>query len=77
MMVRRVISLDLEDKLWLDERAREEHVPMAEIVRRAVRRLRRESELETRPFDQVLEGTSGIWKHGDGLAYQRGLRDEW
>ncbi|MEW6490291.1 MAG: hypothetical protein AB1578_20575 [Thermodesulfobacteriota bacterium] len=45
-MVRTVIGLDPEDKQWLDDKAREERVPMAEIVRRAVRRLRSESEID-------------------------------
>ncbi len=76
-MVRTVIGLDPEDKHWLDEKAREEHVPMAEIVRRAVRKLRKESELATQPFDQVLRDTSGIWEQGDGLSYQLRLREEW
>ncbi|MEW6487682.1 MAG: CopG family transcriptional regulator [Thermodesulfobacteriota bacterium] len=76
-MVRTVIGLDPEDKQWLDDKAREEHVPMAEIVRRAVRRLRSESELGLECFDRVLRDTSGVWEGEDGLAYQRRLRDEW
>ena len=76
-MVRTVISLDEEDKRWLDARARETHVSMAEIVRPAVRRLREESAREARATDELLQQTSGIWKQGDGLAYQRRVRDEW
>ena len=76
-MVRTVISLDEEDKRWLDARARETHVSMAEIVRQAVRRLREESAREARGMDELLQQTSGIWKQGDGLAYQRRLREEW
>jgi Arc/MetJ-type ribon-helix-helix transcriptional regulator len=76
-MVRTVISLDEEDKRWLDARARETHVSMAEIVRQAVRRLREESAREARATDELLQQTSGIWKQGDGLAYQRRVRDEW
>lgn len=76
-MVRTVIGLDPEDKQWLDDKAREERVPMAEIVRRAVRRLRSESELGLGSFDRVLRETSGIWEGEDGLTHQRRLRDEW
>lgn len=76
-MVRTVISLDEKDKQWLDARAREEHVPMAEVVRQAVRRLREESAREARGLDEILQKTSGIWKKGDGLAYQRRMRGEW
>ena len=76
-MVRTVISLDEEDKRWLDARARETHVPMAEVVRQAVHKLREESAREARAVDELLQQTSGIWQQGDGLAYQRRMRDEW
>lgn len=76
-MIRTVIGLEPEDKRWLDETARDAHVPMAEIVRRAIRRLRDESKREEAPLDDLLRRTSGIWKRGDGLAYQRESREEW
>jgi len=76
-MVRTVISLDEKDKRWLDETAREKHVPMAEVVRLAVQRLREESAREARGLDELLQRTSGIWKQGDGLKYQQRLRGEW
>ena len=28
-------------------------------------------------FDELLKQTKGMWKSGDGLAYQVKLRDEW
>lgn len=28
-------------------------------------------------FDRLLAETSGIWSEGDGLEYQRRLREEW
>ena len=76
-MVRTVISLNEEDKRWLDARAREKRVSMAEVVRIAVHRLREESAREARGLDKILQQTSGIWMQGDGLAYQRRLRNEW
>ena len=76
-MIRTVISLDEESKKWLDRRAREENVSTAEIIRTAVRRYREEKRRETIPLDQLLKETSGIWKTGDGLTYQRRLRKEW
>lgn len=39
-MVRTVISLDPDDKRWLDSKAREEKVAMTEVVRRAVKHYR-------------------------------------
>lgn len=74
-MVRTVISLDPEDKAWLDEAARREGVPMTEMIRRAVRRMREE---EGKPsFKEILERSRGTWKHGDGLEYQVRIREEW
>lgn len=76
-MVRTVISLDEDDKLWLDRRAAEEGVPMTELIRRAVRLLRSQAPAEHRSLDELLVATSGLWKHGDGLRYQERLRGEW
>ncbi len=74
-MVRTVISLSEDDKAWLDGVARERGVPMAEVVRLAVRTYREEAESAT--WDEVLAETRGIWKRGDGLTWQEKVRDEW
>jgi hypothetical protein len=76
-MIRTVISLDEQDKAWLDRVARSERVPMTKLVRRAIRRLREEQEGAPGELDRLLRETAGIWKAGDGLAYQRRLRAEW
>jgi len=76
-MIRTVISLDKESKEWLDQQARVESVSTAEIIRTAVRRYREEKRKETPSINDLLKQTSGIWKAGDGLRYQRRLRKEW
>ena len=76
-MVRTVISLDPARKRWLDREARRRGIPMARLVREAVDRLARETTSDTRSFDDLLEATRGIWKRGDGLAWQRRMRGEW
>ena len=76
-MIRTVVSLEDEDKAWLDRKAEEDQISMAELVRRAVRRYREDSDQEARPLRQLLAATSGIWKGEDGLAYQRRMRQEW
>ena len=79
-MIRTVISLDEESKEWLTnrlEQARQEHVSTAELIRTAVRKYRDEKKREALPLSDLLKQTSGIWKSGDGLAYQRRLRKEW
>ncbi len=76
-MVRTVISLEEEEKAWLDRRAEQEKVSMTELVRRAVRQYRQQRELEARSVHRLLEETSGIWTGEDGLSYQRRIRGEW
>ncbi|MHB1231155.1 MAG: ribbon-helix-helix protein, CopG family [Burkholderiales bacterium] len=76
-MVRTVVSLDPEDKAWLDRVARGERVTMTEIVRRAIRRLRQQSGEPRQNIDALLASTSGLWHAGDGLKYQKKIRSEW
>lgn len=78
-MIRTLISLDDEDKQWLDRKAKEEGMTMAQLVRIAVRRYREQSEREaSQPsLEELLRQTSGILKEGDGLEAQIRLRDEW
>jgi hypothetical protein len=76
-MIRTVISLDEESKKWLDQQAREENISAAELIRTAVRKYRDEKRRETLPLKDLLNQTSGIWKRGDGLTYQRRSRKEW
>ena len=76
-MVRTIISLDTESKEWLDRRAREENISTAELVRVALRKYREAKKHEQGSLDDLLQQTSGIWKAGDGLAFQRRERKEW
>ncbi|MGH6628381.1 MAG: hypothetical protein ACREB3_01460 [Burkholderiales bacterium] len=76
-MIRTIISLDPEDKAWLDRQARRERAPMTRLVQRAIRRLRTEAEANPSRFDLLLRETSGMRKLGDGLKVQRRLRAEW
>ena len=75
-MIRTVISLDDDDKRWLDRRAEQQGVSMTELIRRAVRLLRGQTAEDYRSLEELLAATSGIWKQGDGLEYQNRLRDE-
>lgn len=78
-MIRTLISLDDEDKRWLDRKAKKEGMTMAQVVRIAVGRYREQCEREaTQPsMEELLRRTSGIREGLDGLEAQRGLRDEW
>lgn len=75
-MIRTIISLEEGDKRWLDAEAAREGVPMTEVIRRAVRRMRQELERATE-LDALLAATRGIGSGEDGLEVQRRLRNEW
>ena len=75
-MPRTVINLDADQKAWLDQQAALRGVAMTELVRQAVRAFQAREQI--RPsLQQVLDRTAGIWQGGDGLDYQRRIRDEW
>jgi hypothetical protein len=78
-MIRTLISLEDEDKKWLDRRAKEEGLTMTELVRVAVRQYREQCETSraAESLEQLLRRTAGIWREGEGLAYQQAVRDGW
>lgn len=77
-MIRLVISLAKDDKIWLQHVAEDQHVSMAEVIRLAIEHYRHEMQTTpTHSLHQILLKTKGIWKKGDGLTYQRKIRSEW
>jgi Arc/MetJ-type ribon-helix-helix transcriptional regulator len=76
VMVRTIISLPEKDKAWLDKRARDKKVPMTAVIREAVKALQEQEERQV-ALERALKASSGIWKNGDGLAWQRKMREEW
>ena len=78
VLVRTVISLDDEQKAWLDQQAALRRVSMASLIRQAVSEFRmREQRGSAASFQEVLKHTAGIWQAGDGLEYQERIRKEW
>ena len=71
------ITIDADDKAWLDREAKREGVPMTRLVQRAIAHLRKQAAADPTGFDRLLQQTSGIMKLGDGLKYQRRARAEW
>ena len=76
-MVRTLISLSPEEKRWLDQQAEREHTSMNGLVRKGIRLLMGKEPASEGSFDDWLKRTAGLWKAGDGLAYQRKLRATW
>ena len=78
MRVRTAISLDEDQKAWLDQQAALCRVSMASLIREAVSEFRvREQRGSAASFQEVLKHTAGIWQDGDGLEYQERIRKEW
>ena len=78
MRVRTAISLDEDQKAWLDQQAALRRVSLASLIREAVSEFRvREQRGSAASFQEVLKHTAGIWQAGDGLEYQERIRKEW
>ena len=76
MTTRRIIiSIPDEDKLWLEGYSKVHKISVAEAIRQGIDQLKRAKRQQT--YRQLVENTRGIWKKGDGLAYQEKLRAEW
>ena len=77
-MPKTLVNLDESDKAWLDREARKRRIPMTELVRQAVRSFRSREQARAQPsLDAALDATCGLWREGDGLAWQQRMRDEW
>ena len=68
------ITLSERDKAWLESFSKARGISVAEAIRRGITQLR--SREEKNIYRTLVEETSGIWKKGDGLAYQKRLRSE-
>jgi hypothetical protein len=73
-MTRLLVSLNEQDRGWLERKARQTGASMAEVVRQSIQRMKK---AEQKSFDELLRATSGVWRGGDGLRYQRKIRREW
>jgi ATP-dependent exoDNAse (exonuclease V) beta subunit len=77
-MQRTTISLRPEELDWLAQRARADHLPQAEIVRRALQLYRQRTDsAQTQSFEELARLTSGTLQREDGLLAQQHLREEW
>jgi len=70
-----IITIPQEDKLWLDGYAKECKISLAQAVRQGIGLLKKRQRQNT--YQKMVEITCGIWKKGEGLAYQQEMRGEW
>lgn len=76
-MIRTVISLEPNEKQWLDAMAKKNHMSMAALIRKAITTLRLQDEHPLpSDADSLLSKTKGIWTRQDGLDYQLNIRRE-
>lgn len=77
-VIRAIISLDAEEKRWLESMARKQHISMAAIIRNIIKEYRLQNkEYALTKIDALLAQTRGIWKDEDGSTYQHDIREEW
>lgn len=77
-MIRTIISLNENEKNWLDQISKLKHVSMAHIIREAIQEYRHNHSTQIKTdLDSLLEQTRGIWQGEDGLTTQNNIRDEW
>jgi hypothetical protein len=72
-----IITIEDEEKSWLESYSHAHHQSMSETVRRAIESFRTKRIKEGR--HEFLSAIAGIWrgKHGDGLDYVDRIRSEW
>jgi hypothetical protein len=77
-MLRTIISLEADEKDWLESMAKKKHISMAAVIRTAIKnyRLQHTSDVPSN-FGRLLLKTKGIWQNQDGLDYQLSIRNEW
>ena len=80
-MVRTIISIDDDEKSWLDRRAKEQGTTMTEVVRQAIRQYRmggRKSSGKGQTYAEILKLSKGTWSQGDAVEWVRKQRaEEW
>jgi hypothetical protein len=70
-----IIAIPVEDHLWLEGYAKVHKISVPEAVSQVISLLRQEHRQQT--YQKLVESTCGIWKKGEGLAYQLEFRGEW
>lgn len=72
---RTIITISEEDKMWLESYSSLHRVSVAEAIRQGIRKLKQAELFEN--YQSLVKNTKGLWKKGDGLAYQKKIRTEW
>lgn len=77
-MIRTIISLDINEKRWLDKTAKMQHISMTQLIRIALKEYRKAHQTQAyTEIDDLLQQSKGIWPNEDGLKYQTKIREDW
>lgn len=77
-MIRMPLSLDPDEKRWLDRYARAQGKSAAGVIREALGVYRAAAATQDLSFRRLLDESQGTWKRRETpLAYQRRMRKEW
>jgi hypothetical protein len=74
--MRTLVDIPTIERAWLDKKAKERGISMAEALRQTVKAAR-EAEQKHVEFMRLMDNVQGTWTKGDGLAWQRKMRAEW
>lgn len=76
-MVRTIITLPHQMKVWLDNYSQAHKQSIAETIREAIKEYKGKTEREEKK--NIIHKTSGLWKDREinGLEYTKNLREEW
>jgi len=72
---RTIITIPEKDKAWLEVFSKARGISLAEAIRRGIAGLKQKEERNI--YQKLVEETRGIWRKGEGLAYQERMRSEW
>jgi len=72
---RTIITIPEKDRAWLEVFSKTRGISLAEAIRRGIAELRQKEERNV--YQRLVEETGGIWRKGEGLAYQEKIRSEW
>jgi len=74
--MRTLVDIPTTERSWLDKKAKERGISMAEALRQTVKAAR-EAEQKHTEFIRLMDKVQGAWTKGDGLEWQRKMRTEW
>lgn len=74
--MRTLVDIPTTERTWLDKKAKEQGISMAEALRQTVKAAR-EAEQKHAEFIRLMDKVQGAWTKGDGLAWQQKMRTEW